>query len=41
MRLRLEDLEMPQVLQISEELTLLVGFERKSGEMVIAVGRGF
>lgn len=40
MGLRPEDLEMPQILKISDEFTLLVGFNVKSREIVVAIGKG-
>jgi hypothetical protein len=40
MGIELEDLEMPQILKLSDELTLLVGFNVKRKEIVIAIGKG-
>jgi len=35
-----KDLKMPQILNISEKLTLLVGFDTKSRGVVVAIGTG-
>ena len=35
-----KNLEMPQILKISDELTLLVGFNVKSEKVIIAIGKG-
>lgn len=35
-----KNLEMPHILNISDELTLLVGFNEKSKKVIIAIGKG-